>query len=85
MDAVSRRPRHSAGDRWVSVVRQVRPGAPLPDRVIHAGGVSGGREIQKGGRRRRSLVSPSHQRRGGTTRAAGNVHYANYFTEKLNA
>ena len=71
MDAVSRRPRHSAGDRWVSVVRQVRPGAPLPDRVIHAGGVSGGREIQKRGRRRRTFVSPPHQRRRRTARTAG--------------
>ena len=72
MDAVSRRAGHSAGDRGFFVVWQVCPGPPLPHRILHAGGVSGRREIQKGSRRRRTLVSPAYQRRRRTTRAAGN-------------
>ena len=75
MDAVSRRSGHSAGDRGFFVVRQVRPGAPLPHRVLHARGVSGRREIQKGSRRRRTLVSPAYQRRRRTTRAAGKTSF----------
>ena len=71
MDTVARRSRHPAGHRGLPLLGQVRPGPPVPDGQLHAGGVAGGREVQEGDRRGRPELPPPHQGRGRAPRAAG--------------
>jgi hypothetical protein len=71
MDTFTRSTGHPARNRWLLVVRQVRPGPPLPHRFLHAGGEPRGRQVQKGDCRRRPELPPSHPRRRRTSRTSG--------------
>ena len=71
VDAVPRRARHPPRHRGVAVLREVCARAPLPHRLLHAGGESRGRPLQEGGRRRRTQLPPPHPRRGRAARAPG--------------
>ncbi|KAJ1527497.1 hypothetical protein ONE63_007469 [Megalurothrips usitatus] len=64
MDAVAQRARPAARHRGLAVVGEVGPGAPLPHRLLHAGGVARGRPLQEGDPRGRHLAPAAHPGRG---------------------
>lgn len=64
--------RAAAGHRGLVEFGQVDAGAPLLDRRIHPGGVTGGGSVQEGGVHRESEPFAVDTRRGRTARNAGN-------------
>lgn len=60
MDAVQGCARSPAGHRRFSVVRKIRPGSQVPDGLLYAGGVPGGRPVQEGDPCRRTELPSSN-------------------------
>ncbi|KAL1140849.1 hypothetical protein AAG570_000777 [Ranatra chinensis] len=75
MDGLSGGARPPAGHSGFPVVREVGPGAQVPDGLLHAGGVARGWPLQEGGPYGRTQPSPPHPRRGRTPGTPGNTPY----------
>ena len=75
MDPVKDGSWHQTGHSWQFIIWEVSSGPPLPDRKLHAGGVSWRRQVQEGGRGRWPELFIIDTRRGRASRATGAVQY----------
>ena len=73
VDAVPECPGDQTRHRGQPQLREVRPGAPLPHRQLHAGGEPRGRPLQEGGGGGRPELPPAHQGRGRASWTSGEV------------
>lgn len=62
---------HSTGDRGQSQFGQVGAGPPIPDRIVHAGGIARGWPLQEGNPNRQPELPAADTGRGRPTGDAG--------------
>ena len=61
MDVEQGRAGPPPGHRGLFILREVGPRPPVFDRLVHARGESGGRQVQEGDRHRRAELPAAHQ------------------------